>query len=578
MRNCESSRKEFSFFSDSVCEELVCVGVCVYVCLCVLVCTAVSMCACAAMLVLSSRATDVFPEATPLSARQQPSGKTVLHVSVFLNGAADCAGGGGAAVGGVESLEQEVPGHGESSRLGSRVTNQELGRWFSPNSSTELGAGSKRWRWKGRDDKQLGMKTDRFAKLLHENSVDQLSQSESSKGSRDTKEEAWESSFLSQVKDFEGKGSNANPEDPSNRPQVVLRRPLRNSHPLGSSRRVVSMYGSLPETDKQQQQRNPSGSPPGQLHRPRSVCMLGNANPGSFSSSTGQLSSNPATGSVGSSGAPLRRSRRAELRAVDGLKPELPPAFCLPPFPKDGVLHRRNRSLGKQQRPVSMTVLELKERGGSQDMLAKEAPSLSRGGFRWRLFGKPTQERESVAPPAPLATSTAKPEAPKGTFSSLRRSLSLRIRRNRNKTDSEPEHGSGLRCRTRSFGQDALRSAQPFSYLTGRALSPAYEKDEDQGKMQSIQYQTRGKVKVMEVPICPAKLTDKRTPEEPSLWQLIANRFRRKNQPTSNKSELYADSQAVGTYPPVRLKKPPLVTIETLAASTGTSKVQGKLK
>lgn len=533
------------------------------------------MCACAAMLVLSSRATDVFPEATPVSARQQPSGKTVLHVSVFLNGEADCADGGGAVKGGAESLEQEVPGHGESPGLGSRVTDQELRRWLSPSSSTGLGGGSRRWRWRGRDDEQFGMKTDRFAKLLPENSVEQPSQSESSKGSRDTKEEAWESSFLSQVKDFEGNGSNVNPEDPSNRPQVVLRRPLHNSHPLGSnSRRVVSMYGSLPETEQQRQQRNPGASPPGRLHRPRSVCLLGNSNSGPFSSSAGQLSSTPVSSGVG---VPLRRSRRAELRAVDGLKAELPSAFCLPPFPKDGVPRRRTRSSGKQQRPVSMTVLELKERVGSQDVLAREAPSLSRG-FRWRLFGKPAQDREPVAPPAPPATSAAKPEAPKGTLSSLRRSLSLRIRRNRNKTDSEPEHGSDPRCRTRSFGQDALRSAQPFSYLTGRALSPAYEKDEDQGKMQYIQYQTRGKVKVMEVPIRPAKLTDKRTPEEPSLWQLITNRFRRKNQPTGNKSELFAESQAAGTYPPVRLKKPPPVTIETLAASTGTSKVQGKLK
>ncbi|KAG5285513.1 hypothetical protein AALO_G00004240 [Alosa alosa] len=518
------------------------------------------------MLVLSSRATDVFPEATSMSARHQPTGKSVLHVSVFLNGTASCAGREGAAKGGAESREQEVPGQGESPRLGSGTSDQELGRWLSPSGSVELAGGRRRPRWSRRDD-EPGMRTDRFAKLLPEISVEQPCQSESSKDSGDAREKACEFSSLSRAKVSEEDHSNANPENASNRPQVaVLRRTLRNSHPLGS-RRVVSMYGSLPEAEQQRQQRNPSSNPPGRLQRPRSVCMLA-------SSPAGQASSSLVSGGVDPPGVPLRRSRRAELRAVDGLKPELSPAFCLPPFPKDGVQWRTNRSSKKQQRPASMTVLELKERSVSQDVLTREVPSLSRGGFRWKLFGKQTQDKEPVAPPAPPVPTEGKPEAPKRTFSSLRRTLSLRIRRNRNRTDSEPELASHPRSRTRSFGQDALRAPQPFSYLTGRALSPAYEKDEDQGKMQYIQYQTRGKVKVMEVPIHPAKLAEKRTSEEPSLWQLIANRFRRKNQPTSNKSELYVDSQAAGTYPPVRLKKPPPVTIETLAARTGTSKVQ----
>ncbi|KAL2097804.1 hypothetical protein ACEWY4_007011 [Coilia grayii] len=518
------------------------------------------------MLVLNSRAPDVFPEANAMSARQPLTGKTVLHVSVFLNGTPDYAGGEGEAKGGAESRESEVLGQGESPRLGSRTSGRDLGRWLTPSGSLELRGG--RRRFKGRDD-EPGMRTDRFAKLLPE--ISARAQSDSVKGSCDTREESWESSFLSRgyCQVSEEDHSNANPQDPSNRPQVVvLRKPLRNSHPLGS-RRVVSMYGHLSETEQQRQQRNPSGNLPERLHRSRSVCILANANPGPPSGPVGRFSS--ASAGVPPPGVPLRRSRRAELRAVDGLKPELPSAFCLPPFPKDGVPRRTNRTLGKQQRPVSMTVLELKERNASQDALSREAPSLSRG-FRWKLFGKPTQGREPVAPPAPPVLS--KQDPPKRTLSSLRRSLSLRIRRNRNKTDAEPEPTSDPRTRTQSFGQDVLRSAQPFSYLTGRALSPACEKDEDQGKMQYIQYQTRGKVKVMEVPIRPAKLSEKRAPEEPSLWQVIANRFRRKNQPSSNKSELYVDSQAAGTYPPVRLKKPPPVTIETLAASTAISKVQ----
>ncbi|XP_031418980.1 arf-GAP with GTPase, ANK repeat and PH domain-containing protein 3 isoform X2 [Clupea harengus] len=533
------------------------------------------MCACAAMLVLSSRATDVFPEATALSSRQQSTGKTVLHVSVFLNGTADCTGGEGEAKGGAESGESEVPGQGKSPRPGSGTSDRELGRWLSPSASLELRGGRRR-RWRGRDD-EPGMRTNRFAKLLPEISAEKPSQSESAQGSGDARKEIRESSSLSRVhhKVYEEDRSNADPEDPSNRPQVVvLRKTSHNSLPLGS-RRVVSMYGSLPETEQQQQQqqqqRNSSSKLLERLHRPRSVCMLANANPGPLSAPVGQSSS--AFGGVGPPGAPLQRSRRAELRAVDGLKPELPPAFCLPPFPNDTVPRRTNKSLAKQQqRPVSMTVLELKERISSQEVLSRDTPGLSRGGFPWKLFGKPPQDREPVvAPPVPNG---GKQEAPKRTLSSLRRSLSLRIRRNRNKTDSEPEPASDPRSRTRSFGQDILRSSQPFSYLTGRALSPAYEKDEVQGNMQYIQYQTRGKVKVMEVPIRPAQLSEKQAPDEPSLWQLIANRFRRKNPPTSNKSELHVDSQGPGTYPPVRLKKPPPVAIETLAASTGISKVQ----
>uniref|UniRef100_A0A671MZE2 Arf-GAP with GTPase, ANK repeat and PH domain-containing protein 3 n=1 Tax=Sinocyclocheilus anshuiensis TaxID=1608454 RepID=A0A671MZE2_9TELE len=98
-------------------------------------------------------------------------------------------------------------------------------------------------------------------------------------------------------------------------------------------------------------------------------------------------------------------------------------------------------------------------------------------------------------------------------------------------------------------------------------LTPAHEQDEDQGATQYIQYQTRGKVAVLEVPLHSAKLTKptKHLQPETSFWQLIASNFKRKDPLSSNKSELFTESQAVGSHPPARNKKPDSVAIETLA-------------
>ena len=95
--------------------------------------------------------------------------------------------------------------------------------------------------------------------------------------------------------------------------------------------------------------------------------------------------------------------------------------------------------------------------------------------------------------------------------------------------------------------------------------------------MQYFQYHSQGKVKVMEVPLYPAKLSSKPAQEEQtSLWQLIANRFRRKEQPlgVTPREPQRSPSKDTSQYPPVVNKSPP-VTIEMLAG-INISKGQGK--
>uniref|UniRef100_A0A7N8Y0U1 Arf-GAP with GTPase, ANK repeat and PH domain-containing protein 3 n=1 Tax=Mastacembelus armatus TaxID=205130 RepID=A0A7N8Y0U1_9TELE len=70
----------------------------------------------------------------------------------------------------------------------------------------------------------------------------------------------------------------------------------------------------------------------------------------------------------------------------------------------------------------------------------------------------------------------------------------------------------------------------------------------------------------MEVPICPPKLSSKPVQEEPSIWQLIANRFRRKEQPNSGKCESQqSQSKDTSQYPLAGDNKSQPVAIETLA-------------
>uniref|UniRef100_A0A8C7U3G8 Arf-GAP with GTPase, ANK repeat and PH domain-containing protein 3 n=1 Tax=Oncorhynchus mykiss TaxID=8022 RepID=A0A8C7U3G8_ONCMY len=343
-------------------------------------------------------------------------------------------------------------------------------------------------------------------------------------------------------------------------PRAVLRRKPSQDSAAPDSRRVVSMYGapawqqrgSLSDQDRTDKPR-----------RPRSVCMLGgpNLNPALSQVATGSLDGPPQQ----------CWTRRAELRAVDGLKPGVLPQRTVA---EEKVVPRVLQQTWKQ-RPVSMTMLELRKKAsGSQDELDSHRGSQVRGLFgRWRIFGRPAQDKEKdkEGARAPCSKPPSRLDVPKKTLSSLRRSLSLRIRRNRTRGRVEiSEVTAEERSRTKSIGQETSLPSRPFSYLTGRSLQPPYERDND-GGMQNIQYHSQGKVKGMEVPLYPARLSSSTKPahEEPSVWQLIASHFRRKEQqqPPNGKCKLQPQplSKETGKYPLAGNKKPQLVSIETLA-------------
>ncbi|XP_053468281.1 arf-GAP with GTPase, ANK repeat and PH domain-containing protein 3 isoform X1 [Ictalurus furcatus] len=389
------------------------------------------------------------------------------------------------------------------------------------------------------------MRTDRFPALLQDCSKLRFSISDFDSAS--IKRTPW-------IKDFNTttvvgcipEKEYHNGETTTECPVVVLRRSNPGVKHVGSSRKTVSMYGSL---DEPQKQRITTVGHEHRSQRPHSVCML------AASQSSSVLETNSSSAKTGNFN---RFQQRTCRRTTDGLKQDMPPSFRLPPYPQQEVLPRRTLQTTGRPRPVSMTVLELKEASRSQDELANrtssDAASLPRSGFRWRLFGRQAQDKETAAISVPTSS---KPDRPKKRFSSLRRSLSLRLKRNCN----QPEQGAVReRTWTTSVREDVTRSSQPFSYLTGRTLSPAYEHSQDQRGKQLIEFQTRGKVSVIEVPLAPPKLTKplKPTSSEPNFWQLITSRFKRKG----NKSEACAESKLPGTDPPAWNKKP--VTIETL--------------
>ncbi|XP_029498768.1 arf-GAP with GTPase, ANK repeat and PH domain-containing protein 3 isoform X1 [Oncorhynchus nerka] len=351
-------------------------------------------------------------------------------------------------------------------------------------------------------------------------------------------------------------------------PRAVLRRRPSQDGAAPHNRRAVSMYGAAAR------QHRGSLSRQDRQDRPRSVCMLAGPNlnptlsePGSHSQHTSRRG---ATRSL--DGPPQQRwTRRAELRAVDGLKPGVLPQWTVAGAEEKVVPRVRQQTW--KPRPVSMTVLELRKKAsGSQEGLDSQGGSQGGGLFgRWRLFGRPAQDKEKEEAPDPGSNPSSKPDAPKKTLSSLRRSLSLRIRRNRPRERVDiSEVTAEERSRTTSMEQETSLPLRPFSYLTGRTLPPPCERDDDGGR-QFIHYHSQGKVKVMEVPLYPAKLSSSTKPaqEEPSLWQLIARRFRRKEQqqPSNGKCELQPrhQSKETGKYSLGRIKKPQSVAIETLA-------------
>ncbi|KAE8290824.1 Arf-GAP with GTPase, ANK repeat and PH domain-containing protein 3 [Larimichthys crocea] len=520
------------------------------------------------MLFLSSGTVDATPRSTAIGQQQQ--GKTVYHISVILKETEEDASVSDLGVGQVtHTLVENCQSGGEiisvmpmenSPRLGR--ARQELNRWPSLSSTGRARRQREEVVVEENEEEleEVGeMKTDRFLKQPSKNSGNSSQRDVAELADKtDAKEQRIRSSTLRSVTvHARGLVFGEHVAGHSTLPRVVLRRPRQDEAPLG--RKTVSMYG-----DSIKQQRDSQPEQERRLRRPRSVCML--AGPVPVLSETQNQHPLRRAGILENN--QQHRSRKAELRAVDGLDP----AVVQRPLAHAEVTPRHQRSW--KPRPVSMTVLELRKPGSDDELDSRRSNTSGdggflKGGFRWRLFGKGSPDKSKEREDDKDAKSSPKlnkSDAPKSTLSSLRRSLSLRIRRTRprDKVSSGSEAESKQRSRTKSTSEETTMPPRPFSYLTGRMLPTPSEHTED--GVQYIQYHSKGKVKVMEVPLCPTKLSSKPVQEEQSIWQLIANRFRRKEQPYSGKCESQlSQSKDTGQYPLAGNNNSQPVTIEILA-------------
>lgn len=538
------------------------------------------------MLFLSSGTVDGSPRSAAIS--QQHQGKTVYHISVVLKETQ------GDAL--LPELEMGLVAHAlvEERQPGGEVmsvvpmeksprqgrTRLELNRWPSLPSTGR--------RKEKRDEVVVEeneeeleevegkMKTDGFLKQPSKNSGNSSQQGRDVAEAADTQKHHTRSSSLRAVT-FQAKGLVYGEPGPGaghgSLSRAVLRRPRHNETRL--ARKTLSMYG-----DSVKQGRDSQPDQERRLRRPRSVCMLAGPGPGpvlleSHSQSSfkrGDISENDRQ----------YRSRKAELRAVDGLNPGL---VQRPPVPAE--VTARVRQKGWRPRPVSMTVLELRKRGSDDEIDSQRSCNQSsgdggflKGGFRWKLFGKAPQDKNRERDwdkDVKSSSKVGKSDAPKSTLSSLRRSISLRIRRSRprEKVNLGSEAQSQEHFRTNSVSEESAMPPRPFSYLTGRMLPTPSEQTED-GGVQYIQYHSKGKVKVMEVPHCPTKLSSKPVQEEQSIWQLIASRFRRKEQPVNGKCETQlSHGNSTGQCPPTGNNKSHSVSIVNLSGAD-SHKGQGK--
>uniref|UniRef100_A0A8C7YMY8 Arf-GAP with GTPase, ANK repeat and PH domain-containing protein 3 n=1 Tax=Oryzias sinensis TaxID=183150 RepID=A0A8C7YMY8_9TELE len=318
-------------------------------------------------------------------------------------------------------------------------------------------------------------------------------------------------------------------------------------------RRAKSMYGGPAE-----QQRHSTPEPEGRPRRPRSVCMLTGTRPAPSEAPPQEGLKRPGICDNNHQ----CRSRKAELMAVDGLNPILALQSLDP-----AKVSLRARQRTWKPRPLSMTVLEVRKKSSddeldSQRMLSHtggDGGGFLKGAFRWRFFGHSSDDRnkdKETDKGADSALKTPKPDPPRSTLSTLRRSFSLRMRKTR--THDKSNVGSdGEHRQAKSCAEEA--SSRPFSYLTGRALPASREELKDE--LQYIQYQRKGKAEVMEVPLCPSKLSSRQCQKEPSLLQLLVNRFRRK-EPCKCESQLKQDR---GQYSQPETNESPPITVETLA-------------
>ncbi|XP_046883559.1 arf-GAP with GTPase, ANK repeat and PH domain-containing protein 3 isoform X1 [Hypomesus transpacificus] len=521
------------------------------------------------MLLLSSHTEDAIPRGAAVGQQQ---GKTVYHVSVILNGGpGDELGPGPETEQGLGHVDGRQPGEssragaqaqGAESSLGLSRARREFGRW--PSLSRTGRAMRRREEVVMEEEEEVEVekvegeriKTDRFLQQPSATSAQpvegtvQAGTEAATAAPENQTQVPTETSSPQTASPLTGEDGWASGH--GSLPRVVLRRPPQEAGP--PSRRTVSMYGA-----PNRQQRGSISDQERPLRRPRSVCMLTVPDPASTESKPHQAS----RGAGCLDPTQQNKTRRAELRAVDGLRSVVSQR---PTGPEQaGAPGLRQR--GSRPRPVSMTVLELGKRGLHDELNSRpggEGAGLFKGAFRWRLFGRAPQDKEREKDGGDGRDREAKPPsnpgAPKRTLSSLRRSLSLRIRRSRPVT--RPEGGAEGRSRTHSTGEQT--APRPFSYLTGRTLGEGEE--EGGAGTQYFEFQSRGKVNVMEVPLYPAKLLAKPSQEEPSMWQLLAKRFRRKEQPPNGTCEpVQPQSKETGKHPLARNIKPQSVAIETVA-------------
>ncbi|XP_041847943.1 arf-GAP with GTPase, ANK repeat and PH domain-containing protein 3 isoform X1 [Melanotaenia boesemani] len=526
------------------------------------------------MLFLSSGTVDATPWNNAIGQQQQ--GITVYHISVILNERKGDAAVSEAKMDQVShSLVENSQPKGKlmnlvpmdnSPRLGR--ARQELDRWPSLSCTSRAGRQREEVVLEESEEEEVEgkMKTDRFLKQPSKN-LGNSSQCDRDVEERTTQEDTQERLIQSSTScsvtthaDRLVLGGHATITGHSSLPRAVLRRPRQDEAVVG--RRTISMYGGPSD-----QQRDSQPEPERRLQRPRSDCMLAGSGPVLSEPKAHHLFKR--TEILDNN---LRcRNRKAELRAVDGLSSVVGQR---PSAPLGVNLRTRQRSW--KPRPVSMTVLELRKRD-SDDEIDRQRNcghtsnngGLLKGSFRWRLFGKGSQDKskdKEAEKDTKSSTKSSKSDSSKSTLTSLRRSLSMRIRRTRphDKINSGSEGESKEYPQVKSSAEETTMAPRPFSYLTGRTLPASSEQIED-GGMQYIQYHSRGKVKVMEVPLCPTKLSSKPVQEEPSIWQLIANRFRRKEQPNKCESQ-QSPSKDTTQYPQTGNKLQP-VTIETLTGS-----------
>lgn len=533
------------------------------------------------MLFLSSGTLDVTPKSAATG--HQHLGKSVYHISVVLKETQGDAAVPELCLGKAQisctPVENSQPGAAmnivameHSPKLGRAQL--ELDRWPSTSCAGRAREGNEsvvvEENEEELDEVRDEMKTDRFLRQPSKNTDDSSHRDRRSTETGSQGQHVRSSSLGSVSVHTKASvcGERGAGVGYSSLSRAVLRRTRQDEARL--ARLTVSMYG-----DSEKHSISPDHDQQRLLRRPRSVCVLPGPGPLPLESPacqpfrrTGVLENDQ-----------QYRSRKADLRAVDGLN-HIGPQRLVPVEVSPRVRHR-----SWKPRPVSMTVLELKKRGSDDEIDSQKSYSngggFLKGGFRWRLFGKTPHDKsreKEYDKSTESSPKSSKSDAPKGAFRSLRRSISLRIRRTlpREKGSAEPEAEPKEHFPSRSTSEEAAMPPQPFSYLTGRTLSTSSRQLED-GGTQYIQYRSKGKVKVMEVPLYPKKLSCRPVQEDPpSIWHLIASRFRRKEQPFNGKCEgQLSHSKSAPRYPLTRSTKSQPVTIETLAG-TESHKGQGK--